>query len=105
MTLSAGTCLLTPVELLFDENIVGMISPEVQLTLELIAQFTVTVRRRKLCLSKSTTFDEFLDYHTSNRKPNQRKYDTAAFGQEHTPAGFDQKVPTFLVPKFAGDSL
>ena len=82
-----------------------MISPAIQLTLERIAQFTVTVRRRKLYLSKSKTFDKLLDYHTINRKSNPRKYDAAALGQGHTPTGFDQKVPALSVSKFAGNSL
>ena len=45
MTISAGACLLAPEELVFNKNVVGMISPAIILTLERITQFTVTVRR------------------------------------------------------------
>ena len=45
MTASTGTCLLNPIKLVLDENVAGMISPAMQLNLERVAQFTVTVRR------------------------------------------------------------
>ena len=106
MTASAGTSLPKPDELVTDVSSVGMISPAVRLTLQNIAQFTATVRRRKLYLSKSTTFDELHDYHASNRASHQRINDAAALGQGHK-ASFagDHKVPAFTVPKFVGDSL
>ena len=70
ITTSAGACLLMTNDLVPDENVVDMISPEIILTLDRIAQFTASVRRQKLYLSKSTTFNEMLDYHASNRKSN-----------------------------------
>ena len=73
MTASTETCLTILTELVLGENVVGMICLEIQLTLERIAQFTVTVRRQKLYLSKSTTFDELLDYHVSNCNSYQCK--------------------------------
>ena len=105
MNASAGTCLPDPVALVLDESVVGMISPEIQLTIERTTQFIVTVRRRKIYLSKSTTFDKLLDHHASNHHSYQCKYDAAALSQEFTPVGFDQKVPAFSIPKVAGDSL
>ena len=105
MTASAGTCLPDPTTLVSDENKVGIISPVIQLTIERIAQFVMMVRRRKLYLSKSTTFDELLDYHASNRHTYQRKYDAAALSKKQSPTEFDQKVPVFSVPKFVVDSL
>ena len=80
ITASAGTCLQILDDLVPDENVVGMISPSVILTLERIAQYTETVRRRKLYLSKSTTFDKIFYYRASNRKSNQCKYDAADLG-------------------------
>ena len=92
MTALAETCLLMPDNLVPDEKVVGMISTAIILTLELIVQFTVTVRRQKLYLSKSITFNEILDYHASNRKSNQRKYDATALGQEHAPTGCQDQL-------------
>ena len=105
MTASAGTTLPMPDNLIPDEDTVGMIIPAIKLTLQHIAQFTATVKRRNLYLSKSTTFNEQLDYHASNRISHQQIYDAAALGQGQTPSGGDQKVPAFSVPKFVGDSL
>ena len=107
MTASAGTSLPKPDDLVTDVSSVGMISPAVRLTLQNIAQFTATVRRRKLFLAKSTTFDELHDYHASNRATHLRKYDAAALGlgRKQSSSGGDHKVPAFTVPKFVGDSL
>ena len=69
-TASAGTCLPIPDDLVPSENVVHMTSPSVILALDHIAQYTDTVRRQKLYLSKSTIFNEIFDYHASNRKSN-----------------------------------
>ena len=105
MTASAGTCLPDPTAFVSDENAVGMTSPSIKLTIERIAQFVVTVRRQKLYLSKSTILDELLDWHASNRHTYQVKYDAAALSQEQSPAGFDQNVLAFSIPKFIGDRI
>ena len=94
-----------PDDLLPDENVVGMISPAIKLTLQRIAQFTETVRRQKLYLSKLTTYDELLDYHASNRKSNQRIYDVTALEQGRTPSGGNHNVPAFSVPKLVGNRI
>jgi len=103
---TAGTNLPLPSTMVMDIDTVGMINPAIRLTLQNIAQFIATVRKRKLYLSKSTTFDELHDYHASNRASHQRINDAAALGQGHK-ASFagDHKVPAFTVPKFVGDSL
>ena len=80
MTASVGTSLPMPDDLISDENAVGMISPAIKLTLQHIAQFTATVRRHKLYLSKSTTFKKVFNYHTSNCISHQRIYNTASLG-------------------------
>ena len=105
MTASAGTSLLMTDDLIPDVDAVRMISPAIKLTLQHIAQFTATVRRKKLYLSKSTTLNELLDYHANNRISNQRIYDASTLGQRHTTLGGDQKVPAFSVPKFVRNSL
>ena len=66
MTATVETSLPMPDDLVLDGNTVGMISPATKLTLQRIVQFNATVRWRKLYLAKSTTFDDILDYHTSN---------------------------------------
>ena len=78
VTATAGSSLPVPNCIVKNDTTVGMISPAIKLTLQNIAQFTATVRRRKLYLSKSTTFDELHDFHASNRASHQRKYDAAA---------------------------
>ena len=105
MTVSAGISLPMLDNLVPNENVVGIISPAINLTLQHIAQFIVTVIRQKLYLSKSTTFNKLLDYHASNRISNQRITDAAALGQGYIPTGGDQKVPVFSGPKFVGNSL
>ena len=85
-TIASGeTSLLIPDNLIPDIDAVGMISPAIKLTLQRIAQFTVTVRRQKLYLSKSTTLNELLNYYARNDISNQGIYDSAALGQGHNP--------------------
>lgn len=89
-----------------DVNSVDMINPSIKLTLQNIAGFTVTVRRRKLYLANSTTLDELYDYHTSNRATRQSRYDAATLNPGHTSSSEeDHGVPAFTVPKFLDDSL
>ena len=89
ITVSAGTSLPMPDDLIPDVNTVSMISPEIKLTSQRISQFTAMMRRRKLYLTKSTTFNELLDYHASNHISRQHIYDTTALVQGHTPSGGD----------------
>ena len=100
MTASAGTCLTSPTKLVLGENVVGMISSAIQLTLERIAHFTVTMRRQKLYISKSTTFDELLDYHTSNCNSYQRKNMTSLLLERNILLrGLIRKYPRSRFPK------
>lgn len=80
MTAPAGTSLLTTAKLVSDVNSVGMISPAIKLTKQNIAQFTVTVRRRKLYLAMPTTFDELHDYRARNPVSNQLRCDAVSMG-------------------------
>lgn len=100
MTASAGTSLPMPDDLGTGINPVGMIKPAIKLTLQNIAQFTVTVIRRKLYLAKLKTFDELHDYHVSNCVTHQHRYDTAALGPGHKFfSGEDHEVPIFTVQR------
>ena len=105
MTAAEETSLPMPDHLILDGNTVGIISPTIKLTLQIISHFTAKVRRRKLYLAKSTMFDELLDYYARNCVSHQRMYDAAALRQRKPPSGGDHKVPAFSVTKFVGDSL
>ena len=105
MTASAGKYLPKPSSVVTNEDSVDIISPAIQLSIKRIAQFVVTVRKRKLFLSRNTTFDVLLDVHASNRHTNQHRYEPSALGKEHSQKGYNQKVPAFTVPKFSGKSL
>ena len=74
MIASAHECLPKPASLVPNEYSVDMISPSIQMNIERIAQFVVTVRRRKLFLSSDTSFDELIEYHGNNRHYAQRIY-------------------------------
>ena len=80
MIASAHECLPKPASLVSNEDSVEMISPVIQLNIERMSQFVVTVRRRKLFLSSNTSFDELLEYHANNRHTAQLIYEAAALG-------------------------
>ena len=78
---TVGEILSKPNNLVQDLNRVSMIRPCIQLTIERIAQYLVTVRDYNRFLRRKTMFSELITFYVNNRKTAQKVNKTSVAGK------------------------
>ena len=87
IAISVGQYLPKPSSLMLESGTVSMINSAICLLLQNIDTYATAVRKCKLYLSKSITFDKLECYHFSNCYVHQRRHDVAALGPRQTSLG------------------